>query len=61
MESFITVPSLLCLASVLSIMSVRSNHVTEYTGKVLVLLPNIITLCEYTTVCLSISVLDYYE
>lgn len=61
MESFITVPSLLCLASVLSIMSVQSNHVTECTGKVLVLLLNIIPLCEYTTVCLSISVLDYYE
>ena len=59
MESCITVPSLLCLASVLSIMSVQSNYITEYTSKVLVLLLNIIPLCEYTTVCLSISVLDY--
>ena len=61
MESCITVPSLLCLASVLSIMSVQSNYITEYTSKVLVLLLNIIPLCEYNTVCLSISVLDYYE
>lgn len=54
--------SLLCLACALSVMTVQSSHVAEYKSKLLVfLLLNIIPLCEYTAICLTILVLGYYE